>query len=1326
MAHQTGIHATEELKEFFAKARAGSIRLIKVIIEDEQLVLGASQEPVGRWDQDYDRAVLPLLDAQEPCYLLFRLDSQNAQGFEWLFLAWSPDNSPVRLKMLYAATRATVKKEFGGGHIKDELFGTVKDDLSLAGYQKHLSSCAAPAPLTSAERELQQIRINEVKTEISVESKHQTLQGLAFPLQPEAQRALQQLKQKTVNYIQLKLDLERETIELVHTEPTNVAQLPSRVPRDAARYHFFLYKHTHEGDPLESVVFIYSMPGYKCSIKERMLYSSCKSRLLDSVEQDFQLEIAKKVLRHRTLHPVSLLVQAAVLSGALALGTLPAFLPCELKPWGLVDCDWLFLKSVPHFLAADPRSNVTNLSLVSNRIHHLHNTDFIHLSNLRHLNLKWNCPPIGLSPMHFPCHMTIEHDTFLNVPTLEELNLSNNGITTVPPLPSSLRKLSLSHTNILVLHPNNFVLPSSLRFLFMDGNCYYKNPCSKAVEVAPGALLGLSNLTHLSLKYNNLTEVPRQLPPSLEYLLVSYNHIVKLGPEDLANLTSLRVLDVGGNCRRCDHAINPCIDCGQKYLQLHPETFHHLTHLEGLVLKDNSLYKLEPSWFQCLVNLSKLDISENFLYDHITNTTVFQNMTRLRKLDLSFNYHKKVSYAQLHLANSFKGLVSLRELNMNGIFFRLLDQATLESLTRLPKLRTLHLQMNFINQAQISIFGAFPVLQFVDLSDNRISEILTPPPAAALEEANDGEQENLWPEVFAPPPLSSPGSKKFMPGCNPQEFKLDLSRNNLVAIKPEMFANLSRLQCLSLSHNCIAQAVNGSQFVPLTNLRVLDLSHNKLDLYHGKSFSELPQLQELDLSYNSQAFSMQGIGHNFSFVSRLLRLKYLSLAYNGIHSRVSSRLYSDSLESLDFSGNGMGLMWGEGDLYLHFFQNLTGLNYLDLSRNHLHILLPQNLDNLPKNLTKLSLRDNFLSFFNWSSLAFLPNLEALDLAGNLLKALTNGTLPNGTRLQKLDVSSNNIVSVVPAFFALAEELKEVNLSDNNLKTVDRSWFGPTALSLRMLDVSSNPLHCACGATFLDFLLEIQTAVPGLAINVKCGSPGQLQGSSIFKQDLRLCLDDVLSWECFSLSLLAVAAGTVVPLLHHLCGWDVWYCFHLCLAWLPLLARGRRGAQALPYDAFVVFDKAQSAVADWVYNELRVRLEERRGRRALRLCLEDRDWLPGQTLFENLWASIYSSRKTLFVLAHTDRVSGLLRTSFLLAQQRLLEDRKDVVVLVILRPDAHRSRYVRLRQRLCRQSVLFWPQQPSGQGSFWAQLSTSLTRDNRHFYNQNFCRGPAAE
>ncbi|XP_059925022.1 twinfilin-2 isoform X1 [Gadus macrocephalus] len=291
---------TPELAGFLARARGGSLRLIKVCIHEEQLVLGAYREVEKSWDQDYDRVLLPLLDEQDPCYILYRLDTQNAQGYEWIFISWSPDQSPVRQKMLYAATRATVKKEFGGGHVKDELFGTVEEDICLLGYQRHVSSLSAPAPLTQAEQELRRIkltegRVKQVKVEISVESKHQTLQGIAFPLQATARRALQQLAQKRINYIQLRLDVEKETIELVHANPTDTWDLPGRVPTDTPRYHFFLYKHSHEGDYLESVVFIYSMPGSSCRIKERMLYSSCKSRLLECVAKDYHLEVAKKL-----------------------------------------------------------------------------------------------------------------------------------------------------------------------------------------------------------------------------------------------------------------------------------------------------------------------------------------------------------------------------------------------------------------------------------------------------------------------------------------------------------------------------------------------------------------------------------------------------------------------------------------------------------------------------------------------------------------------------------------------------------------------------------------------------------------------------------------------------------------------------------------------------------------------------------------------------------------------------------------------------------------------------------------------------------------------
>lgn len=48
------------------------------------------------------------------------------------------------------------------------------------------------------------------------------------------------------------IDADQEVIRLCSTEPTEVRDLPKRIPKDSARYHFFLYKHSHEGDYLQS------------------------------------------------------------------------------------------------------------------------------------------------------------------------------------------------------------------------------------------------------------------------------------------------------------------------------------------------------------------------------------------------------------------------------------------------------------------------------------------------------------------------------------------------------------------------------------------------------------------------------------------------------------------------------------------------------------------------------------------------------------------------------------------------------------------------------------------------------------------------------------------------------------------------------------------------------------------------------------------------------------------------------------------------------------------------------------------------------------------
>lgn len=43
----------------------------------------------------------------------------------------------------------------------------------------------------------------QVQTDISVDTKQQTLQGVAFPLHGEAMNALEQFKDKRLNYVQL-------------------------------------------------------------------------------------------------------------------------------------------------------------------------------------------------------------------------------------------------------------------------------------------------------------------------------------------------------------------------------------------------------------------------------------------------------------------------------------------------------------------------------------------------------------------------------------------------------------------------------------------------------------------------------------------------------------------------------------------------------------------------------------------------------------------------------------------------------------------------------------------------------------------------------------------------------------------------------------------------------------------------------------------------------------------------------------------------------------------------------------------------------------------
>ena len=51
--------------------------------------------------------------------------------------------------------------------------------------------------------------------------------------------------------------MDQERILLASFDNTDARNLSSRIPKDHARYHFFVYKHSHEGDFLESIGELY-------------------------------------------------------------------------------------------------------------------------------------------------------------------------------------------------------------------------------------------------------------------------------------------------------------------------------------------------------------------------------------------------------------------------------------------------------------------------------------------------------------------------------------------------------------------------------------------------------------------------------------------------------------------------------------------------------------------------------------------------------------------------------------------------------------------------------------------------------------------------------------------------------------------------------------------------------------------------------------------------------------------------------------------------------------------------------------------------------------
>ncbi len=306
--NQNEIKFDNKLISFFDESKNGSIRMIKVVInENKTLELNSckmvkTESAQATWMSEYDAIVLESVDLNNPCFLFYRLDEKNIldNEYKWIFIAWSPCSVSNKHRTIYALTKSSLLQKFSG-HIKRKIFATDLQELSLETY---LAYQAMPAPLNEFEKKMIELEENEQQARTEKSDQEIVINPEKFrllptlPIDPLALTQLDLFKQEKNAYLRFYIDLTSEKIFIEKViNCFNVNLIQNEIPLDKSRFHLFRFNHHLNSKSFKSNIFIYSIPDALKNVKERMIYSSCKNELLSHFKVNTGLQIAKgKVL----------------------------------------------------------------------------------------------------------------------------------------------------------------------------------------------------------------------------------------------------------------------------------------------------------------------------------------------------------------------------------------------------------------------------------------------------------------------------------------------------------------------------------------------------------------------------------------------------------------------------------------------------------------------------------------------------------------------------------------------------------------------------------------------------------------------------------------------------------------------------------------------------------------------------------------------------------------------------------------------------------------------------------------------------------------------
>ncbi|XP_015230278.1 PREDICTED: toll-like receptor 2 type-2 isoform X1 [Cyprinodon variegatus] len=758
-----------------------------------------------------------------------------------------------------------------------------------------------------------------------------------------------------------------------------------------------------------------------------------------------------------------------------------------------------------------------------------------------------------------------------------------------------------------------------------------------------------------------LTFVPwRTFPITLKSIDLSYNRLQAISAADFQNLPQLRRLLLQYN----------------NISHIDDDAFKNNLLLETLNIFNNSLHEIPASPLTSLLNLTELYMSNN----------LYRNAT---------------------LANSFSRLVRLKVLSMGGPLVMGLRKNDFHPI------KNIQLEGFAIKcSSNLSYYekGSLEVIQ----TKNMGFDMAIDQRPKALEDM-----------------LHDLGNKTF----RVIQFR-NLFEFTYYNLKDDIFQNLKEIRADQLifhrgkfNENLLRMALLNLQVTLIKRLRLqyIDFARSPtfVDSGAGSSITNL-KLDNLDLWYISNPDVLR-FDWRFTWLKKIKKLSIQHVYFNSVPC--DSWTEMDGVELLDVSNNRLN----NDFLYnkqCNYRNTMPNLHIFNLSTNDLTSL--GYISSLTKEFRKLEVLDlsnNKLGSTEQTvNCVWTQNITRFIAHHNQLTSKAFPCLP--ITVNYLDLSNCNLDQLDNTYFKRATNLKTLWLSGNKIKFIPSKWESPSLQFLAMdgnsfgliskasfqhmpqlseLKAGNNPYHCTCELhTFVqDTIAKGKINLTDWPWNYICYHPEPFLNTSISKYfpgevacDIRLVI------------IICVATTATVVLIF------VLICYIFNLPWYTKATyqiirakyRAYKENQAgeivnFNYHAFISYSHSD---ADWVRDQLLPVLENNKN--PYRLCIHERDFMPGRWIIDNIIENIESSRKVIFVLSRHFVNSEWCNYELYFAQQRAMGKTFSDVILVVkepIDPNSLPNKYCKLKKMLSTKTYLEWPQQVNQQPFFWAQLRSVL-------------------